>query len=188
MVHENNIDWKKIFHAHEYYQKKYYKPVNTDWVVEREYTDITKPADIEAVSYGDHDLIGSAEQVFVKMLVNGDIAHGNFMALTPCFRNEPILDALHRKYFMKLELIKVGDFLWEDLGAMINDSLEFFSQYLPVDKIMTGQDQYDIVDAQKGIELGSYGIRYWNNISWIYGTGIAEPRLSTIIKILKEES
>jgi hypothetical protein len=188
MEYENNIDWLKIFEAYKFYEKKYYKNVNTDWTVERIYTDVTKPIEINAVSLDNMDLIGSAEQIFIKMMANGSISHGSFMALTPCFRNEPIVDALHRKYFMKLELLIAGEFLSEDFDKMIHQSLDFFSQYLPVDKIMTGHDQYDIVDSQKGIELGSYGIRQWNNMSWIYGTGIAEPRLSTVMKILNNEN
>jgi len=31
-------------------------------------------------------------------------------------------------------------------------------------------------------ELGSYGIRKHMNMSWIYGTGCAEPRLSFTVK------
>jgi hypothetical protein len=35
----------------------------------------------------------------------------------------------------------------------------------------------------KGIELGSYGIRKYNNHKWIYATGVAEPRLSQVCKL-----
>lgn len=41
---------------------------------------------------------------------------------------------------------------------------------------------YDIM--YKNHELGSYGIRKYENLfQWIYGTGCAEPRLSLIKKI-----
>ena len=36
-----------------------------------------------------------------------------------------------------------------------------------------------------GIEYGSYGIRYFENKYYIYGTGIALPRASKILKGLK---
>ena len=39
---------------------------------------------------------------------------------------------------------------------------------------------YDI--TINGEELGSYGIRKCEFLKWIYGTGCAEPRLSTLIK------
>jgi hypothetical protein len=34
-----------------------------------------------------------------------------------------------------------------------------------------------------GFELGSYGVRQYHDITWIYGTGIAEPRFSKINSI-----
>lgn len=189
MEYENNIDWKKLFHGIEYYEKVGYTMLNTDWIVEREFTEVTKPIDIVPVSYGEVDLVGSCEQTFIKMMSQGVIKNGSFMGLTPCFRNEPIVDLLHRKYFMKLELIVVGGYnTWsENLGYMLNHSLDFFSKYLPVDMIQTDEEQYDIIDIKNGIELGSYGIRHWKDLSWVYGTGIAEPRLSTTIEILKTE-
>lgn len=38
---------------------------------------------------------------------------------------------------------------------------------------------YRLVEIPKG-ELGSYGYREYRNLQCIYGTGIAEPRFSTI--------
>jgi hypothetical protein len=40
-------------------------------------------------------------------------------------------------------------------------------------------ESYDI--ECNGVELGSYGVRHFENIDWIYGTGLAEPRLSTVM-------
>jgi len=36
----------------------------------------------------------------------------------------------------------------------------------------------DIVTVNSNIELGSYGIGSYENYKWVYGTGLAEPRLS----------
>jgi hypothetical protein len=36
----------------------------------------------------------------------------------------------------------------------------------------------------KYFELGSYGIRNWNNLTWVYGTGLAESRTSNVISML----
>src|SRR5690606_31703766 len=49
-------------------------------------------------------LIGSAEQAFVQAMMNGTLGVGRFVALTPCFRNEPVFDEVHQPYFMKVEL------------------------------------------------------------------------------------
>ena len=45
----------------------------------------------------------------------------------------------------------------------------------------------EIIDYNliNGIEYGSYGIRYFENKYYIYGTGIALPRASKILKGLK---
>lgn len=40
---------------------------------------------------------------------------------------------------------------------------------------------YDLV--YRGIELGSYGIRQCGFLTWIYGTGVAEPRLSRTMEM-----
>lgn len=40
--------------------------------------------------------------------------------------------------------------------------------------------QYDLM--YRGIELGSYGIRKCDFLTWIYGTGVAEPRLTRTLK------
>lgn len=39
---------------------------------------------------------------------------------------------------------------------------------------------YDLV--YRGIELGSYGIRECEFLTWIYGTGVAEPRLTRVMQ------
>jgi hypothetical protein len=39
---------------------------------------------------------------------------------------------------------------------------------------------YDLM--YRGIELGSYGIRHCSFLTWIYGTGVAEPRLTRVLK------
>ena len=64
------------------------------------------------------------------------------------------------------------------------DAQQFFSLHVPVDLVKTDDERsdesYDI--ESNGIELGSYGIRQHENITWVYGTGLAEPRLSIAIK------
>jgi hypothetical protein len=72
---------------------------------------------------------------------------------------------------------------------MIDQSLSFFKSVVPhkelvqVVPILDDTDnvlQYDI--QYNGIELGSYGIRSCDFLEWIYGTAIAEPRLTLAIK------
>ena len=66
------------------------------------------------------------------------------------------------------------------MDDIINDALSFFKKYLPESKVETTDIGFDIVC--NGIELGSYGIRSCPFLDWIYGTGCAEPRTSSLIK------
>lgn len=65
---------------------------------------------------------------------------------------------------------------------MVNICLSFFEKELNTNlDIIKTDDGFDI--NYKKYELGSYGIRSCEYLSWIYGTGLAEPRM-TIIKNL----
>jgi hypothetical protein len=121
-------------------------------------------------------LVGSAEQSFIELLLRGEKIT-KACAITPCFRMEPKYDEQHHAYFMKLELIN-SDATSKNLRNMIGDAVDFFSRYLEVIVISTGPDMFDIVDKKREIELGSYGFREVNGQRFIYGTGVALPRLS----------
>jgi hypothetical protein len=53
-------------------------------------------------------------------------------------------------------------------GGTIVDEVDIKSPYL--------YPSYDLI--YRGVELGSYGIRSCDYLTWIYGTGVAEPRLT----------
>ena len=62
---------------------------------------------------------------------------------------------------------------------MVENAYGFFSKYIKKDlriDLFKSTDSADIM--YKDIELGSYGIRKHKNVEWIYGTGVALPRLS----------
>jgi hypothetical protein len=139
--------------------------------------------------------VASAEQSFLQLqmdrLASGDDRDTNaYVTITPCFRNEPRLDDLHQPYFMKVELI---DWLIghedQDLHEMIQLAVEHFSEYITVDVIENkepnaGKWAFDIVSRRGRIELGSYGIRQADEVgTWIYGTGLAEPRLTYALEL-----
>ena len=75
---------------------------------------------------------------------------------------------------------------WKEMKALC---LKFFSSYTPVKIIKSDSSserdvvpEEDIVSEFGGFELGSYGIKKYNDFIWIYGTGCAEPRLTEVIK------
>jgi hypothetical protein len=129
------------------------------------------------------------------MIGDGQLKPGRYICATPCFRDEPVIDELHREYFFKVELINtIGPFDEDGLLDVVNHAMELFKLFgldvgviTPENVPLTSND-CDIVTRQEGIELGSYGIReaviYDKNIQWIYGTGVAEPRTSIALKKL----
>lgn len=197
--------YKALFAAMDYYASCGYKYVDVPWVVSEKAVLLTRPPHIKTpvwgynVDYKDYDPdlgllkrkgkflcpVASAEQSFLQMKLDDPKFGGKLMAMTPCFRNEPVLDELHQPCFMKLELINWDATGEEDLHKMIADARLWFESQLFVDVIPNidpdpiGLKAYDIVTSKTGIELGSYGIRTHKKVGrWLYGTGHAEPRYS----------
>lgn len=50
---------------------------------------------------------------------------------------------------------------------------------LQITKVEIDEFSYDL--EINNIEVGSYGIRQYKNLFWVYGTGLAEPRFSQAI-------
>ena len=201
--------YKNLFKALDYYEKAGYKYVDVPWAVSQEAVLITRPPHIQtpvfryrvdykgfvpehvgaACGYIEQgtDLcpVASAEQSFLQMKIDDPTFSGKLMALTPCFRNEPVIDELHQPYFMKVELINWDKTGREDMDKMIADARLFFEDQLWVAAIHNtdpdpiGIVAYDLVTTHSKIELGSYGIREHPKVGrWVYGTGLAEPRYS----------
>jgi hypothetical protein len=132
---------------------------------------------------------------------------GKYQTITPCYRDERSIDDIHRIGFMKLELIDwgmnlkdevivqfkgespVGTVVATPLGtdavaSMAQTALEFFSQHIICEVFpneLVDEQGVDIA-TMSGLELGSYGVRKRTirgfEFNWVYGTGLAEPRLS----------
>ena len=178
MVGDNNIDYNKIFNALEYYKSKGFEYIHLDWLVDEKISNITKPDICKNFFVNDTVLVASGEQSFIKLLIENKLS-GRYVGITPCFRDENNIDYTHSEYFLKVELIDTnvsGNSLKE-----INLSLEFFNSYIKSEILLTGVDNYDIIDSNNRIELGSYGIREYDGMKWIYATGLAEPRLTRAI-------
>jgi seryl-tRNA synthetase len=192
---ENGIDYYFLSKALYFYRdKKKYNHIQVPWSVPLLETMLTCPDESFAVKAFENDsyFVGSAEQSFLYLdrrnLLQKDY---KFVACTPCFRNEKV-DKWHQKTFEKVELfLAIKNENPEDiLNMFINDALECFNDLfndfkskkypLEIEKTDIG---YDINYA--GIELGSYGIRKneEHGLHWVYGTGVAEPRFSNVLKM-----
>jgi hypothetical protein len=179
------IDYDKISDGIDFYQANRFKLIDAPWIVSPEASNITLPGGrrIAKSFLGDH--VGSAEQSFLELILRKELRPGRYVAASPCYRDEKE-DDLHRLYFMKVELI---DFLGankqagkESLTEIIGIASNFFNRYLPT-KVISTKSGFDIVSQDKEIELGSYGLNSYKDFSWVYATGVAEPRLSQAINL-----
>ena len=181
------IDYEAIGRSITHYELNRFKRIESPWYVPKSIVNITLPSFCKAVELNTGEcLVGSAEQSFLSLYLNGNLPKGRFQSITPCFRDDDI-DWLHQKYFIKNELIDTEDTSENGLAKILDICLRFFKSEFKnnVPKIVKKQNEgiypsYDI--EYDGIELGSYGIRSCNFLTWIYATGLAEPRLSSIKK------
>jgi hypothetical protein len=191
------IDYQKIADSINHYESKGYKRIESPWAVSRAVANITlpedkQPSDDYVLKHNDKALVASGEQSFLYLNLKNFLPPGMYQTVTPCFRNESF-DLTHSKYFMKNELIITDGLFTRDRILNIAESAkEFFEKYFPseiltIDKV--DDTSYDIncnlmyKGEKRIIELGSYGIRSCEFLTWIYGTGIAEPRLSRTQKL-----
>jgi hypothetical protein len=183
MVQENlAVDYQKIDRAVRYYEYYGYRRVNAPWFVSRKAMEVTAPPGLRFCSSFLGDLVASGEQSFIQMWMDGNLGVGKWQCVTPCFRDEPVINDFRLNYFFKVELIDVmPDDRDESIKDMLKIAIGFFSYYVGVvlepTKIGT-----DIV--ANDIELGSYGYREYGDFKWVYGTGVAEPRLSYVEKVM----
>lgn len=180
------IDYKILADSTEFYDSKGFSRIEAPWTVTKGVSDITRPKtaiDWE-IKHNDKVLAASAEQSFLYLYLKGFLPKGRFQAITPCFRFENF-DFLHTKYFMKNELIETKNVNRGTLTEILDNAVEFFSRYLDNVEVSNGPDEsFDI--EWKGHELGSYGIRSCQFLDWIYGTGVAEPRLSSLVQLSRK--
>lgn len=176
------VGYRLLGEALEYYKDLGYEYISVPWAVPKEIVDITAPDDVELFPLGDKYLLASGEQSFMYLMQKGELEPGKrYLCVTPCFRDEEEYNEYTRLYFIKLELIVVGSDDPEDVHSVLEDASGYFQSYLPesIEHLNTDEG-VDIM--YNGIELGSYGIRSHKAIgSWVYGTGIAEPRFSQVL-------
>lgn len=177
------IDYKLIDDSIRYYEGKGFKRIESPWTVSEKVDNITKPSDRISfqLKHNDKCLVASGEQSFLYLYLKGFLPKGKFQTVTPCFRFESF-DFLHTKYFLKNELIVTDNVDTKQLVRIVEECAEFYQPMFKntLDVVKTS-DGFDIeVD---GKELGSYGIRSCEFLDWIYATGCAEPRTSSLIKL-----
>ena len=147
------------------------------------YPQHTKPEGLpELFHRGMKVYVASAEQSFIQMHKEGLISKGKYMAITPCYRQEAILDDTHYSMFLKLELIHIGSV---SSFQVMHDGLSFMKPLTRSETyfMVTDEGEYTFDIICEDIELGSYGVRKMlDGTPYVYGTGLAEPRFGVVVK------
>lgn len=183
------IDYNNIAQSIDFYESRGYKRIETPWTVSEYVDDITRPKDrphMQLVHNG-KCLVASGEQSFLYLFLKEYLPLGKYQTVTPCFRYEPY-NLYHEKTFIKNELIITDTVNIEMLSKIVDDAYLFFKTKLKDESklcIVPTDIGYDI--EYNKVELGSYGIRENEYLTWIYGTGCAEPRLSKLQKYIDHE-
>jgi hypothetical protein len=185
------IDYSIIDASIKHYAALGFARIESPWTVTKAVSDITRPPNAKEFALKHEDgkvLVASGEQSFLYLYLKGFLPKGRFQTVTPCFRHESF-DGLHTKYFIKNELIITDKTTRSALDEVIENALDFFSKFFPRKglRIITGpRHSFDIVYGEEGyigeVELGSYGVRRCEFLTWIYATGCAEPRTSATMK------
>lgn len=201
------VDYQLLSRAVSFYGQRGFKQIPVPYLVSTEAILATCPGDKGAFATKYGELVGSAEQSFIQMMLDGTLPPGRYQAITPCFRDEPVLDELHHQHFMKLELIdtRTGttefDYV-EKAFSMREKAYAFFHHEGRASDIENTKHKVLIerrakgpkragyqVDtdlySKTGLQLGSYGIREYRGHKWIFGTGCAEPRCSHWLRTRK---
>ena len=173
---------QNLTEALRFYKQRGYHEIEAPWIVSKAAIAATIPPGARSMDVLDHgSLVASGEQSFVELWLESKLPNGKYCCCTPCFRDEPVISDLTRLYFTKVELIEVGELTF--LKNTVTDAFDFHKYHIPNVKIVDTEIGFDIFSGN--IELGSYGYRAFGKMSWVYGTGCAEPRFSFCKNILK---
>jgi hypothetical protein len=177
------INYQILADAIEFYKINGFQEIPVPWIITEESINITKPIDKQSLPFLNKFLVGSAEQSFLE--IRNTLKPGTYQATTPCFRDE-IIDELHHNYFIKTELIETNPKNPKySLEYILSTANKFFQQYQQT-HITKTQEGYDI--NINNIEVGSYGIRTYKDFTWVYGTGVALPRLQQTLNKTPKKS
>lgn len=183
-----NIDLALIRRAMDFYDCLEMK---VPYLVDADIMDFTCPdgvIDQRLTHFNGKQYVASAEQSFLQLEKDGELDRHfkPMIALTPCYRDESMLDETHYNIFLKLEIMDYNSFAPKlDTVYWANRMIQFFK----LEGLRTNLIETDIgydVCTEFGLELGSFGHRVSpKGVKYVYGTGLAEPRASLSISKYK---
>ena len=169
-----------------------YEEIELPWVIPERFTTATRPADRVELTLPHGNLIASGEQSFLMLMSERALPTASgYIGWSPCFRAEPVLDELHQLTFTKAELFipvpsyQVG---LDELPELLTRQRSLFqrlsvtlgerSPHLTLERL--SEDQIDWL--LNGIEIGSYGVRAFEDFWYLYGTALALPRFRQALR------
>lgn len=179
------IDYELLDKASKYYADLGYERIEVPWMVTPEVDRITKPREVESleVKQKGKNLIASGEQGFLYLMLKGYLPKGKYQTITPCFRDDSY-DFTHSKVFMKLELIDTLNYGQLAVDRLVKDANDLFNSIFKYPEHFNTTNIANITDINyHEVELGSYGCREHQHLKWVFGTGLAEPRTSRLLKL-----
>lgn len=178
------IDYHKISDAIDCYAVHGYVYRDVPWLLDKQSVQLAAPEGVRQFETFMGCLPASGEQSFYHQMTLGLLAKGRWQTVTPCFRDEPVTNNLTRTHFLKLELIDVDpdDVDWS-LDIMVDTAYKLMYRLgVETTRMVQPDGSIDLVSLD-GVELGSYGVRHIDGYSWVYGTGLAEPRFSRVCEV-----
>lgn len=168
-----NISASLLFKAMQFYNDNGFVFLDAPLLVDDDIIEMTLPNDRKSHKHNELNYVGSAEQSFYQLLKNGFKPTNNkYLLITPCQRDEPILDNSHLEIFLKVELIVI-DGCHHGLINIVSDF------YKSIDIVSFKQLTNDGIDLMvNNVEVGSFGCRNYMGYNIVYGTGLALPRIN----------
>lgn len=190
MSHQFNaselFDFHLIEQALKFYENRGFTRIEVPWLVNKNVALTTIPKDkaynAKRIENDGRCVIGSAEQGFLQLEVDGLIDHSKkYVSMSPCIRLGDI-DENHREQFYKIELSAITKNQSHAISLanhFMSKANELFSTLLKTEKIYRQSQSLTMTDLMyEDLELGSYGYRQLENGTYlVYGTGLALPRL-----------
>lgn len=177
----DSIDWMALGQAQAHYQLCGYEWIDVPWLVPSEAVAVTRPEKARDFQTFAGCLVASGEQSLLAIRDQLELGK-RYACVTPCFRDERH-DDLHKLCFVKLELMHVLP-QWDDpevhVLCMLQHAIDFHAWYAHGCELRYVQTEigYDIEINR--VEVGSYGYREHEGFRWVYGTGVAMPRLRQV--------
>jgi hypothetical protein len=176
----SNISAALLYSAMTFFKNSGYHFITVPMLVDEDVIRLTLPHDRQPKFHNNKCYVGSAEQSIYQLIKEGKDLPPKALAITPCQRDEMVLDELHQEIFLKIELACTDNTItYRDIA---NDVMNFYSQFTDKAKIVDFDNSCDIEIG--GIEVGSYGQREYKGRIIHFGTCLALPRFAQALNMI----